>query len=106
MQLLITELPTDENPEGPVEVLSLTWHDRCKARSRYQTDRGTDVALSLPRGTVLADGMVLHNTRERTIVVKACPQQVLVISPATAQESCRVAHHLGNWHRSVEISDQ
>ena len=81
----------------------LDWHDRRKARQRVIGEAGTELCLSLPRGTVLADGQLLYCDDDRFVVVRAKPQPLLAISPATLQDSCRVAHHLGNWHRPVQI---
>ncbi len=103
--MIINELAKTIEPQGPVELLHLTWHHRCRARARHQTDSGTEVAISLPRGTMLADGTVLHNSPERTIVVKASPENVLVIFPDNTRQSNTISHHLGNWHRSLELNE-
>ncbi len=86
-----------------VEHLSLDWEDRRRPRQRVVTDQGTEIVLALPRGTVLAEGDCLYQDLDLTINVVAKPQNVLKISPANLVESCRVAHHLGNWHRSIEV---
>ncbi|MEM9568287.1 MAG: urease accessory protein UreE [Cyanobacteria bacterium P01_E01_bin.34] len=87
-----------------VEYVWLDWHDRRKVRQRVSSDAGTELCLSLPRGTVLVDGQVLLSDAERHIIVRAKLQPLLAISPTTLQESCRVAHHLGNWHRPIQIA--
>ncbi len=86
-----------------VEQLTLDWEDRRKPRQRVVTDQGTEVVLALPRGTVLAEGDCLYQDDDLTIEVHAKAQMVLKITPANLVESCRVAHHLGNWHRSIEV---
>lgn len=103
MTIIVTALPENKEPLGPIETLSLTWHERSKTRSRHKTNRGRDIAISLPRGTMLFDDTVLHNCSEVTVIVKARPEDVLVIFPASQAEYCKVAHHLGNWHRSIEV---
>ncbi|WP_218081039.1 urease accessory protein UreE [Anthocerotibacter panamensis] len=105
MTILIDSLALDPVPQGPIEVLILPWDERCKPRQRRMTDRGTDVALALPRGTILKDGELLYNSPERTIRVQAQPEPVLVIHPSDPTQACLVAHHLGNWHRSLQVLD-
>jgi urease accessory protein len=89
--------------EGRIEHILLDWEDRRKPRQRVVTDQGTEVVLALPRGTVLAHGDCLYQDKALTIKVQAKAQSVLTIFPINAVETCRVAHHLGNWHRSIEV---
>lgn len=102
--LAVDAVIEQEEHLGPVEYLSLDWHDRKRNRYRCTTDSGTELTLQLPRGTVLLDGTVLYNSSERTIIVRAAEESVLAIKPRDALEACRVAHHAGNWHRSLEVS--
>ena len=95
-------------PEGigeglPTEAVWLDWHDRRKVRQRVTGDAGTQLLLALPRGTVLAEGQCLYRDAERQVVVKARPQPLFKIDPQSPVEACRIAHHLGNWHRPIQI---
>lgn len=103
--VLIETLPVEQTPLGPMETLSLTWEQRSRPRRRCKTDSGTELALTLPRGTVLKDGMLILNTQRKTIAVRAEAETVVVVAPANAMELCIVAHHLGNWHRSLQLLD-
>ena len=103
VDLLIDSLPAESMPLGPLELVSLTWEQRSRPRRRCFTSEGTEIALALPRGSVLTDGMLVHNTVKRTIQVKAAPEAVLVVQPVSQLEMCIVAHHLGNWHRSLQL---
>lgn len=103
MSFIIESLAEDAEPQGPIEVLSLTWEERCKTRHRFVTDKGTEVAFSFPRGTILKDGDVIYNSPEKTIVIQAQEEDVLVIYPQATSQLCVVAHHLGNWHRSGQL---
>jgi urease accessory protein len=103
MPLIIEALASDTKPQGPVEVLSLIWEERCKPRQRFFTDKGTEVAFSFPRGTIFKDGDVIYNSPEKTIVIQAQEEAVLVIHPKDMNQLCMVAHHLGNWHRSGQL---
>jgi len=91
--------------QGKLEYLCLDWDGRRKPRQRLLTDQGTEIVLALPRGTVLRDRECLYQSPELTIEIKASEQNVLKIEPANAVETCRVAHHLGNWHRSIEVKE-
>ena len=108
---VITALPTDALPtdlpngtaEHRTENIWLDWHDRRKARQRVTSDAGTELFLSLPRGTILPDGQLLYCDSHRQVVVRAKPEPLIAITSSSVQESCRVAHHLGNWHRPMQI---
>jgi urease accessory protein len=104
-ELLIESLPEVQLPLGPVETVALTWEHRSRARRKCTTSNGTKIALALPRGTVLSDGMLIYNSVEKAIEIKAEAEDVLVVKPANAMEMCVLAHHLGNWHRSLQLND-
>ena len=100
----IATLPIAEpQVDAVTETVWLDWHDRRKARQRVIGDAGTELRLSLPRGTVLADGQLLYRDEDRQIVVRSRPQLLLKISSSSLIDCCRVAHHLGNWHRPIQI---
>ncbi|MGA7952795.1 MAG: hypothetical protein WCA07_04665, partial [Gloeobacterales cyanobacterium] len=61
MSFIIESLALETEPLGPIEVLSLTWEERCKPRQRFFTDKGTEIACSFPRGTIFKDGDVIYN---------------------------------------------
>ena len=103
MPVIIESLALETKPQGPVEVLSLTWEERCKPRQRFVTDKGTEIACSFPRGTVFKEGDVLYNSPEKTIVIQAQEEAIFVIHPKDTNQLCIVAHHLGNWHRSGQL---
>jgi len=88
-----------------VETVSLTFEQRSRPRRRCLTDAGTEVALAFPRGTILADGMLIHNTATRAIQVRAEEEDVIIVCPDDQLQMCIIAHHLGNWHRSVQLGD-
>jgi urease accessory protein len=68
------------------------------------TNTGYELALALPRGTVLSAGMLIFNTTERSIQIVAVPEDVLVLKPIDQKQMCLIAHHLGNWHRSLQLN--
>jgi urease accessory protein len=102
--ILIEELPTEKEALGPIETVSLTWDQRSRPRRKCITSSGTELALAFPRGTQLSADMLIFNTSGRTIKVIAEPEQVLILKPRDQTEMCLIAHHLGNWHRSLQLN--
>ncbi|HEY9789702.1 MAG TPA: hypothetical protein V6D22_04840 [Candidatus Obscuribacterales bacterium] len=105
MSTVIHNLPETSAPLGPVEYLDLTWEERCKPRRKFVTTSGTELALSLNRGTILKEGMIVYNAPERTVIVRAKSESVFAIKPINSLQFCQVAHNLGNWHRSLQVTD-
>ncbi|MGA7811657.1 urease accessory protein UreE [Caballeronia sp.] len=83
--------------------LTLAFDDRCKSRLATTLDNGEEVALVLPRGTVLRDGDVLVADDGALVRVIAAPQEVLVVHAHDVPTLTRAAYHLGNRHTPVEV---
>ena len=83
--------------------LTLDFDDRCKNRLAATLDNGEEVALVLPRGTVLRDGDVLVADDGALVRVIAAPQEVLVVHAHDVPTLTRAAYHLGNRHTPVEV---
>lgn len=93
-----------------VERLPVDWAQATKRRLRRNTDRGTDVAVDLPRGAYLADGAVLHDDGERVVAISRTAEPALVVRfdaglpPAALVEgAARLGHTLGNQHVPLEL---
>lgn len=83
--------------------LTLAYDARCKSRLAATLDTGEEVALVMPRGTVLADGDVLVADDGALVRVVAAAETVLVVRAADQVTLTRAAYHLGNRHTPVEI---
>jgi len=86
--------------------LTLPYHERCKSRLAAVLDSGEEVALLLPRGTVLAHDDVLVADDGGLIRVVAAAESVLQVrasGPDAAHKLIRAAYHLGNRHTPVQI---
>ena len=83
--------------------LTLAYDTRCKSRLAATLDTGEEVALVMPRGTVLADGDVLVADDGALVRVVAAAETVLVVRAADSVTLTRAAYHLGNRHTPVEI---
>ena len=81
----------------------MTAHDRRRVRRVVEAPDGVRFPLDLPTGTVLQPGQILHRSGDRTYVVSAAPEDVLVIGPRDLAEAARVGHLIGNLHRDIEI---
>jgi urease accessory protein len=92
-------------PEGvAAATVTLTYDQRCKSRQRLQLDDGSEVALLLERGTVLADGHRLRADDGTVIAVKAAPETLSAVRTGDALALARAAYHLGNRHVPLQIT--
>ncbi|OUL97803.1 urease accessory protein UreE [Paraburkholderia hospita] len=83
--------------------LTLAFDARCKSRLAATLDSGEEVALLLPRGTVLRDGDVLVGDDGGLVRVVAAPESVLYVRAPDVLTLTRAAYHLGNRHTPVEV---
>ena len=87
--------------------LTLGWDTRQKSRFGAQLDDGREVAVILPRGSVLRGGDVLVAEDGSLVRVIAAPQPVLQARHCAAHGSpfdlLRAAYHLGNRHVPLEL---
>ena len=84
--------------------LTLSFEDRRKSRLRTCLDDGREVAVILPRGTILHEGdYLLDEERTVLVVVKATAQALSVASTANRQLLARAAYHLGNRHVPLQV---
>jgi urease accessory protein len=81
-----------------LEWVTLDFEAMARGHQRVRTDAGTEVGISLPRGSRLADGDVLYADTERVIAVRAAADDALVIRPREPMQWGLVGFHLGNRH--------
>jgi urease accessory protein len=98
-----------------VEVLRLSQSDAHRTKLRRRTDSGTEVAVTLERGTVLRDGDVLcWDERSRTaLVARVDLGEVMVVDLSASlgegpevilRRGVQVGHALGNQHWPAVVS--
>jgi urease accessory protein len=97
-------------PEGtplvPGGTVTLTFEERRRSRLRAMLDDGRELALLLPRGTVLHDGDLLRAHDGSVVVaVRAAAENLSVARSSEPRLLARVAYHLGNRHVPVEVGD-
>lgn len=87
--------------------LDLDWDTRQKSRFGATDSTGRELAVLLPRGTVLRGGDVLVLDDGSLVRVQAAPQAVLQVRHCSAHGSpfdlLRAAYHLGNRHVPLEL---
>lgn len=97
---------TTHLPQTPVNsglTLTLPFDLRCKSRLRARLSNGQEVALLLPRGTVLRGGDALTHADSAPVQIVAAPEAVLFASADTPLMLLKGAYHLGNRHTPVEL---
>jgi urease accessory protein len=81
----------------------LSAEERRWGRRRIKTEKGRELALALPTGSVLEAGHILHVGEDYYVVIEAAAEAVLAVSPRSRDEMVRVAFEVGNRHFSVAI---
>ncbi len=87
---------------GSMGLLRLPFDARSRSRLRARLEDGTEVALVLPRGTVLRDGAVVSGAGLRVRVL-AAEEDVLEVRARMPIALARAAYHLGNRHVPVQV---
>ncbi|MGA4285356.1 urease accessory protein UreE [Ralstonia nicotianae] len=84
--------------------LVLPFLARSRSRLRATLDDGREVAVVLPRGTVMRGGDVLVAEDGTLVEVQAAPEQVLRVTSDSRLALMRAAYHLGNRHTPVQVA--
>lgn len=90
-----------------LDVISLSRMEMQKSRIRRQSEKGYDVGIELPVGTVLYDGAILQGDGHM-MVIQQMPELIIAIHvPASITPSTLVllGHTLGNLHRPINMQD-
>jgi urease accessory protein len=91
-------------PSRTEGVLVLDYDARQKHRFLATLEGGGELAVQLPRGTVLADGDVLETSAGTHVLVRAAAETLSVARSSDMLLLARVAYHLGNRHVALEIA--
>ena len=84
-------------------VVVLDFDARQKHRFLAKLEGGGELAVELPRGSVLADGDYLETGENAGVLVRAAAEELSVAYAADALLVARVAYHLGNRHVALQI---
>jgi urease accessory protein len=88
---------------GAVEVVEVATVDLDRRRLLARTEKGEEVAITLPRDQKLFDGAVLLLDDLRAIVVRAGEQRWLRLSPHSASDALELGYHAGNLHWRIRF---
>lgn len=83
--------------------ITLPFEQRQKSRLHAYLDDGREVALLLPRGTVLRHGDVLRGDDGLLVRVQAAPEAVSTAYTDDSLSLARACYHLGNRHVPLQI---
>jgi urease accessory protein len=86
-----------------IERIILASAELARHRQRVRTDAGREVGISLPHGTTLKDGDVLHLDERLAIVVQQADEDLLRILPRSPEEFGLMGYQVGNLHRAAMV---
>ena len=99
--------------EGKVENISIGRLESERVRIRRVSDRGTDIALTLPKGSHLHNGDIISQTQNNMIIVQIMPENVAVINlhkniptDHLTKVALIIGHTIGNLHRPLRIEGE
>jgi len=92
------------------ETIKISRLESQRVRMRKISDKGTDVALTLPPGTRLKHGDVIIITENNMVVVGIEPESVIMIEirdnihqDDVVEVPVRIGHTIGNLHRPIKL---
>jgi urease accessory protein len=85
------------------DVIVLGWEERRKPRQRLMTQKGIQIALALPTGTILHERDILYMDDQCYITVEAAKEDVIVIYPKDMEEGAVIAYEIGNRHLPLSV---
>ena len=86
---------------GAVETVEVEAGDLPRRRLRLRSDRGTEVALALPRDLELRDGAVLHLADDAALVLRVRPRHWITLQPRDAEAALQLGFLAGHLHWRV-----
>ncbi len=97
--------PVENASELERDVVTLTWEARRKSRQKVTTQKGMELGLAFPTGTVFQHGDILFKDESRYVIVEAALEDVLIIRPEAFMDAALIAYEIGNMHRAIAISE-
>lgn len=86
-----------------VEFVTVAVDDLDRRRLMARTEKGEEIAITLPREQKLYDGAVLVLDAQRAIIVRAGEQRWLRLSARSARDALELGYHAGNLHWRVRF---
>jgi urease accessory protein len=93
------------------ETIKINRLESQRVRMRKTSDKGTDIALTLPQGTHLRHGDVIMLTEDKIVVVEIEPENVAMVEIKDNIHndndiigvSVIIGHTIGNLHRPIKL---
>jgi urease accessory protein len=92
------------------ETIKISRLESPRVRMRKLSDKGTDVALTLPPGTRLKHGDIIILTENKMVVVGMEPEEVIMIEirdnihkDDIVEVTARIGHTIGNLHKPIRL---
>jgi urease accessory protein len=83
-----------------------------RVRMRKTSDKGTDIALTLPQGTHLKHGDVIMLTEDKIVIVEIEPENVAMVEikdnihdDDIVKVPVIIGHTIGNLHRPIKLEE-
>src|SRR6188472_2043918 len=94
------------------ETIKVSRWESERVRMRKTSDKGTDVALTLPQGTHLKHGDVLLVAENKMLIVEIEPENVAMLEIKSNLHGddiiklpVTVGHTIGNLHRPIKVEE-
>jgi urease accessory protein len=94
------------------EIIQISRSEAQRSRMRKTSNKGSDVAITLPQSVHIKHGDVLLLNSDKIIIVEIQPEKVAVIavknniaSEHLFEMAVKVGHTIGNLHRPIKLED-
>jgi urease accessory protein len=94
------------------EIIQISRSEAQRVRMRKTSNKGSDVAITLPQSVHIKHGDVLLSNNDNIIIVEIQPEKVAVIavksniaSEHLFEMAVKVGHTIGNLHRPIKLED-
>ena len=102
----------DMASKGLVDIVQMSRMEAQRVRMRKNSNKGTDVAITLPQNVQIKHGDVLLLNSERMIVAEITPERVAVVALTentpndhVFEIAVKIGHTIGNLHRPIKLED-
>jgi urease accessory protein len=96
-----------------VESIRISRMEAQRIRMRKRSNKGTDIALTLPPGTMLRHGDVIILADDKMITIELEPENVALIQlndnipgHLLVEVLVRIGHAIGNLHRPIKLEER
>jgi urease accessory protein len=97
---------------GHVEIIEISRLESDRTRMRKSTDKGTDLAISLDKGSRINHGDVVLLTEDKMVIAMRVSENVATISlrdnvttDQIFKTAIKLGHTIGNMHRPIKITN-